>query len=97
MENQRPEEIPSAVRGLLDADRVAEYLGVPRGTLRSWEKRKADGKPGLHNKFPAPIPERLGGAALWDQTDILAFKRWLDERKQPRAADKATEEAKEHS
>ncbi len=65
----------NAFRGLLDSDRVAAYLGVPRGTLRSWESRKADGKPGIHSLFPEPLPERLGGASLWEESDIIAFKK----------------------
>lgn len=78
MENIEPDETAS-VRGLLDSERVATYLGVPRNTIRSWEKRKNDGKPGVHAKFPNPLPERLGGTTLWDAEDIKAFKPAFDE------------------
>jgi predicted DNA-binding transcriptional regulator AlpA len=78
MKTNEPDEMDS-VRGLLDGERVAAYLGIPRGTIRSWEKRKNDNIPGVHTKFPNPIPERLGGTALWDAKDIRAFKPSLDE------------------
>lgn len=85
METNEPDEMHS-VRGLLDSERVAAFLGVPRGTIRSWEKRKNDNIPGVHMKFPNPIPERLGGTALWDAEDIRAFKPWLEEAKLRRGA-----------
>lgn len=84
---------PDSVRGLMDSQRVAAYLGVPRGTIRSWAKRKSDGTPGVHSKFPDPLPEQLGGTALWEEDDILKFKKTFDEintkrpKKTKRAAD----------
>lgn len=88
----KPDDIDS-VRGLLDSQRVADYLNVPRGTIRSWTKRKADGISGVHSSFPDPLPEQLGGTVLWDEADIRAFKKVFDEnakkrsRKTGRAAD----------
>lgn len=77
MENSEPDRVNS-VRGLLDSDRVATYLGVKRATLRSWENRKRKGEPGLHVSFPDPLEETLGGTALWDDKEIRAFKVVLD-------------------
>ncbi|KIC68696.1 hypothetical protein [Pseudarthrobacter phenanthrenivorans] len=63
-----------AVRGLMDAERVSEYLRVPRNTIRSWEKRRASGEPGANRDFPAPLADRLSGGALWEEADIVAFR-----------------------
>lgn len=65
---------PDSVYGLMDSQRVAAYLLVPRATIRSWAKRKADGVPGVHMQFPDPLPEQLGGTAVWDEKQIRAFK-----------------------
>lgn len=73
-----PDELPEqtkALRGLMDADRVSAYLGVARGTLRSWESRRSEGKPGGPKDFPAPLEDRLGAGALWDEADIVAYRR----------------------
>lgn len=73
-----------SVRGLMDSQRVATYLGVPRATIRSWAKRKTDGIAGVHTKFPAPLPEQLGGTTLWDVDAIRAFKIVYDAEMQSR-------------
>lgn len=73
MEENETDEYGS-VRGLLDSQRVAEILGIERITLRSWIRRKAQGAPGVHMQFPDPLPEQLGGTALWDVEEIRAFK-----------------------
>ncbi|MCO4263771.1 hypothetical protein NG697_12700 [Pseudarthrobacter sp. MDT3-26] len=73
-----------SVRGLMDSQRVATYLGVPRATIRSWAKRKTDGIAGVHTKFPDPLPEQLGGTTLWDENEIRAFKAVYDAEMQPR-------------
>lgn len=73
-----------SVNGLLDSHRVAAYLGIPRATLRSWAKRKADGIAGVHSQFPDPIPEQLGGTVLWKEKDIRAFKEKFDAETQAR-------------
>lgn len=65
---------PESVRGLMDSQRVADYLNIPRATIRSWAKRKADGVPGVHAQFPDPLEETLGGTALWDDAQIRTFK-----------------------
>lgn len=83
MEDASKDETNS-VRGLLDSERLAAYLGVPRGTIRSWTKRKADGIPGVHAKFPSPLEEQLGGTALWDEQEVRAFKAIIDEETQRR-------------
>lgn len=83
MENNEPDSLDS-VRGLLDSQRVAAYLGVPRATIRSWAKRKADGNPGVHMKFPDPLPEQLGGTSLWDEAEIRSFKTAFDAETQAR-------------
>lgn len=90
--DNKPDDINS-VRGLLDSQRVADYLGIPRGTIRSWTKRKADGIAGVHASFPDPLPEQLGGTALWDENDIRAFKRVFDEsaKKRGRKDDSAAD------
>lgn len=80
----KPDDIDS-VRGLLDSQRVADYLNVPRGTIRSWTKRKADGISGVHSSFPDPLPEQLGGTVLWDEADIRAFKKVFDENAKKRS------------
>lgn len=60
----------------MDAQMVSNYLGMKRGTLRSWEKRRVDGKPGGPPKdFPSPIDERLGGASLWDASEVVDYRR----------------------
>lgn len=74
MSDQLPEQT-RALRGLMDADRVSAYLGVARGTLRSWESRRAEGKPGGPKDFPAPLDDRLGAGALWDEAEIVAYRR----------------------
>lgn len=85
MENSERDEM-SPVRGLLDSDRVARYLGVERVTIRSWMNRKAAGGGGFASRFPDPLPERLGGTALWDVEDIKAFKPVLDGFRASRSA-----------
>lgn len=72
-----PSELPDrtgALRGLMDAERVSEYLGIARGTLRSWENRRAAGKPGGPKDFPPPLADRLGGATLWEEADIVSYR-----------------------
>lgn len=86
----KPNHLES-VRGLLDAQRVAAYLGVPQATIRSWAKRKSDGVPGVHQKFPAPLEQRLGGTALWDEQEILTFKEVFD--KEPRMGKRERKDA----
>lgn len=77
----KPPEQPRSVRGLMDADRVSEYLGIARSTLRSWEHRRASGEPGGPKDFPAPLPDRLGGAALWEESDVVAYRARRDAEK----------------
>ncbi len=71
-------EHPRSVRNLMDADRVSEYLGIARGTLRAWEHRRASGGAGGPKDFPPPIEDRLGGASLWEEADIVAYRRRRD-------------------
>lgn len=69
-------EHPESVRGLMDAQMVSNYLGLSRGTLRSWLKRRIEGTPGGPPKdFPSPIDARLGGSALWDEPEVVAYRR----------------------
>ncbi|HEX9086124.1 MAG TPA: hypothetical protein VF867_01195 [Arthrobacter sp.] len=68
---------PDALRGLMDAESVSRFLGYPRGTIRSWGFRRKDGtsKGGAPSKFPEPLERKLGNVVLWDEADIVAFRK----------------------
>lgn len=67
----------NALRGLMDAERVSVYLGVPRVTIRAWESRRNAGKTGAPAKFPSPLEDKLGNVVLWEEGDIVAFRKSL--------------------
>lgn len=69
-----------AFRGLMDAEMVSAYLGYPRGTIRSWGSRRKDGtgRGGAPSRFPEPLPRKLGNVVLWDEADIIAFRKRRD-------------------